>query len=148
MYLHLDVCLCVFQGAGGTNITIKVLCGMMLDSSLGDPYDRYAALVRLMQEMFSESCTDVQYKNYVQDMSNTSWSGPAAEGGVCFLFTYSLAVLFSSCVEKCVSGCLILISTHLCFMFSSLHLWSVHELLNVILLSGCYEEISEKNKRI
>ncbi|KAI7790067.1 thymus-specific serine protease isoform X1 [Triplophysa rosa] len=70
-----------FEGAGGTNITIKVLCGMMLDSSLGDPYERYAALDRLMQKTFSESCTDVQYKNYIQDMSNTSWSGPGAEGG-------------------------------------------------------------------
>lgn len=75
----------MFQGAVGTNITIKVLCDVMLDSSLGDPYDRYAAVARLMQKTFSQSCTDVQYKNYIQEMSNTSWSGPAAGGGVCVL---------------------------------------------------------------
>ncbi|TNN39046.1 Thymus-specific serine protease [Liparis tanakae] len=31
-------------GARGTNITIKLLCGVMADASLGDPYARYAAV--------------------------------------------------------------------------------------------------------
>ncbi|KAI2656466.1 hypothetical protein H4Q32_013411 [Labeo rohita] len=70
-----------FEGAVGTNITIKVLCSVMLDSSLGEPYDRYAAVVRLMLNTFSQPCLNTQYKSYIQDMSNTSWSGPEAGGG-------------------------------------------------------------------
>uniref|UniRef100_A0A8C2EL56 Serine protease 16 n=1 Tax=Cyprinus carpio TaxID=7962 RepID=A0A8C2EL56_CYPCA len=70
-----------FEGVVGTNITIKVLCSVMLDSSLGEPYDRYAAVARLMQNTFSQACINTQYKSYIQDMSNTSWSGPEAGGG-------------------------------------------------------------------
>lgn len=70
-----------FEGVIGTNITIEVLCGVMADASLGDPYARYAAVARLMMETFSMKCLDVSFKNYLQDMTNTSWDGPAAGGG-------------------------------------------------------------------
>lgn len=67
----------------GTNITIKVLCSMMADTSLGDPYARYAAVARLMMETYSIKCLDSSFSNYVRDMTNTSWDGPAAGGGGC-----------------------------------------------------------------
>ncbi|XP_067364195.1 thymus-specific serine protease isoform X2 [Channa argus] len=70
-----------FEGAIGSNITIKVLCGVMSDTSLGDPYDRYAAVARLMMETFSMKCLDASFKAYLRDMTNTSWDGPAAGGG-------------------------------------------------------------------
>ncbi|KAK7906767.1 hypothetical protein WMY93_015379 [Mugilogobius chulae] len=70
-----------FEGVVGTNITIEVLCAVMADASLGDPYKRYAAVARLMMETFSMKCLNVSYNNYVQDMTNTSWDGPAAGGG-------------------------------------------------------------------
>ncbi|KAG7471076.1 hypothetical protein MATL_G00120580 [Megalops atlanticus] len=70
-----------FEGVVGTNITIKVLCGVMSDASLGDPYNRYAAVARLMQKTFSQKCLDASYTNYLRDMRNTSWSGPASGGG-------------------------------------------------------------------
>lgn len=65
----------------GTNITIKGLCGLMGDTSLGEPYNRYAAVARLMMETFSLKCLDASFNNYVRDMTNTSWDGPAAGGG-------------------------------------------------------------------
>ncbi|KAM4589491.1 thymus-specific serine protease isoform 1-T1 [Fundulus diaphanus] len=68
-------------GVVGTNVTIKVLCGVMSDASLGDPYARYAAVARLMMETFSVKCLDTSFSNYVRDMTNTSWDGPAAGGG-------------------------------------------------------------------
>nr|XP_019950417.1 PREDICTED: thymus-specific serine protease [Paralichthys olivaceus] len=70
-----------FEGATGTNITIKVLCGVMADSSLGDPYARYAAVARLMMDTFSMKCLDASYTTNLRDMTNTSWDGPAAGGG-------------------------------------------------------------------
>ncbi|XP_034557451.1 thymus-specific serine protease [Notolabrus celidotus] len=70
-----------FEGVVGTNITIKVLCGIMTDSSLGDPYARYAAVARLMMDTFSMKCLDASFNNYLRDMTNTSWNGTAAGGG-------------------------------------------------------------------
>ncbi len=65
----------------GTNITIKVLCGVMGDASLGDPYARYAAVARLMMDTFFMKCLDASFNNYVRDMTNASWDGMAAGGG-------------------------------------------------------------------
>ncbi|KAL4647161.1 putative serine protease K12H4.7 [Arapaima gigas] len=70
-----------FEGVVGTNITIKVLCGVMADTSLGDPYNRYAAVARLMLKTFSQKCLDVNYTTYMMEMTNTSWSSPASGGG-------------------------------------------------------------------
>lgn len=72
-----------YQGMLGTNITIKVLCGVMADASLGDPYARYAAVARLMMDTFSTKCLDASYSTYLKDMTNISWEGPAAGGGAC-----------------------------------------------------------------
>ncbi|XP_077579478.1 thymus-specific serine protease [Stigmatopora nigra] len=70
-----------FEGIVGGNITIKVLCGVMSDTSLGDPYARYVAVARLMMDTFSMKCLDVSFNNNLRDMTNTSWDGPAAGGG-------------------------------------------------------------------
>uniref|UniRef100_A0A3Q1F4D9 Serine protease 59, putative n=1 Tax=Acanthochromis polyacanthus TaxID=80966 RepID=A0A3Q1F4D9_9TELE len=70
-----------FEGAIGNNITIKVLCSVMSDVSLGDPYARYAAVARLMMDTFSIKCLNISFSTYVREMTNTSWDGPAAGGG-------------------------------------------------------------------
>lgn len=74
---------CGLQGVVGTNITIKVLCSVMADSSLGEPYSRYVAVARLMMDTFSMKCLDGIYANYHRDMTNTQWDGPASGGGGC-----------------------------------------------------------------
>lgn len=55
---------------------------MMADASLGEPYARYAAVARLMMDTFSSKCLDARFSTYLKDMTNTSWEGPAAGGGV------------------------------------------------------------------
>lgn len=67
----------------GTNITIKVLCSVMADASLGEPYARYAAVARLMTDVFSTKCLDASFSTYLRDMTNASWEGPLAGGGAC-----------------------------------------------------------------
>uniref|UniRef100_A0A8B9GSL3 Serine protease 16 n=1 Tax=Astyanax mexicanus TaxID=7994 RepID=A0A8B9GSL3_ASTMX len=97
----------------GTNITIKVLCDVMLDSSLGEPYDRYAAVARLLQKTFLQSCTDVQYSQYVREMSNTSWTGPAASGGVyLFIPTHSFIQSTDIFTELILQFVLLFLHTH------------------------------------
>lgn len=73
------------KGVVGTNVTIKVLCGMMRDGSLAEPYARYAAVARFMLDTLSIKCLDASFDAYVRDMTNTSWDGPAAGGGRCCL---------------------------------------------------------------
>lgn len=57
----------------------------MADTSLGDPYYRYAAVAHLMMDTFSIKCLDASFSNYLRDMTNTSWEGPAAGGGEHFV---------------------------------------------------------------
>lgn len=68
----------------------------MGDTSLGDPYARYAAVARLMMDTFSMKCLDASFQNYTRDMTNTSWDGPAAGGGECgeVVFLYVQTWLF------------------------------------------------------
>lgn len=82
-----------YQGMLGTNITIKVLCSVMADASLGGPYARYAAVARLMMDTFSTKCLDASYSTYLKDMTNISWEGPAAGGGVCVCVFWEVEVL-------------------------------------------------------
>ncbi|KAM9853549.1 thymus-specific serine protease [Aulostomus maculatus] len=70
-----------FEGVTGTNITIEVLCGVMGDATLGEPYARYVAVAHLMMKTFSMKCLDASFNNNLRDMTNTSWDGPAAGGG-------------------------------------------------------------------
>lgn len=53
----------------------------MGDTSLGDPYARYAAVSRLMMDTFFMKCLDASFSTYLRDMTNASWDGPAAGGG-------------------------------------------------------------------
>lgn len=53
----------------------------MGDTSLGDPYARYAAVARLMMDTFFMKCLDANYSTYLRDMTNASWYGLAAGGG-------------------------------------------------------------------
>ncbi|XP_068173197.1 thymus-specific serine protease [Antennarius striatus] len=69
-----------FEGVKDTGITIQVLCGMMADPSLGDPYARYAAVARLMLEAFSIECLNVNFSSFQRDTANTSWEGPSSMG--------------------------------------------------------------------
>lgn len=73
------------KGVVGTNVTIKVLCGMMRDGMMAEAYARYAAVARFMLDTLSIKCLDASFDAYVRDMTNTSWDGPAAGGGRCCL---------------------------------------------------------------
>lgn len=87
----------------GTNITIQVLCGVMADTSLGDPYARYAAVTRLMLETFSINCLDASFNSNLKAMTNTSWDGPAASGG-----EYGHVLLGNGifpCINKAILAC-------------------------------------------
>lgn len=66
-----------------TNCTIKTVCGVMTDASLGDPYYRFAAFVRLrtITHLLKPCFKDITYNANLQDLRNTSYSGPHGGGG-------------------------------------------------------------------
>uniref|UniRef100_A0A6Q2XJY7 Serine protease 16 n=1 Tax=Esox lucius TaxID=8010 RepID=A0A6Q2XJY7_ESOLU len=71
-----------FESALGTNCTIKTVCGVMSEESLGEPYYRFAAFVALRTTTYLlQPCfKDPTYSANLQDLRNTSYSGPASGG--------------------------------------------------------------------
>ncbi|XP_073975954.1 putative serine protease K12H4.7 isoform X1 [Rhodnius prolixus] len=54
-------------------ITIDDLCKIMIDRSLGEPLDRYAAVNSMMRKVQSEKCLDYIYSASIQELSNITW---------------------------------------------------------------------------
>ena len=53
----------------------------MINESIGDQLDRYAAVNAMFLKMEGLESLDVNYQEYVEFMKNTSWTSPVAEGG-------------------------------------------------------------------
>ena len=60
------------------NVTIEVLCSVMVNTELGSPVMRYAAVNKLMSGNESLDCN---YKSLINEMSTTDWSHPLVMGG-------------------------------------------------------------------
>lgn len=70
------------QGAKGTNVTIDVICGIMIDKSVGDEVDRYAAVNELILKTYSQTCLDFKYSKMIDGLRQTDWNSSASEGGM------------------------------------------------------------------
>jgi len=68
-----------FEGAPNTNITVQVVCDMMVSGS--DPVAAYAAVSNLVNGAGPSSCLDISYADMISFLQNTSTQAPAAEGG-------------------------------------------------------------------
>ena len=60
------------------NITIEDLCSMMVDPTLGSPVQRYSEVNRMMTHNTSLDCN---YKSYIDEMKNESWTGNVTKAG-------------------------------------------------------------------
>lgn len=70
-----------FEGAVGTNITVKTLCDIMCDDTRGEAINRYADVNSLLLSTYSEKCLDASYKGMIDDLTKTGWNSSASEGG-------------------------------------------------------------------
>uniref|UniRef100_A0A8C5M7A6 Serine protease K12H4.7 n=1 Tax=Leptobrachium leishanense TaxID=445787 RepID=A0A8C5M7A6_9ANUR len=75
-----------FEGVKGGNITIEVMCRIMANESLGSPYDRLVAVVQTILEANDQLCTKAEYTEFVTEMRDNRWGGPASEGGRQWLY--------------------------------------------------------------
>lgn len=63
------------------NITITDLCAIMVNSSLGSPLQRYAAVNSLLLKASGEDSVDANFSAEVEFMKGEAWDSPAVEGG-------------------------------------------------------------------
>ncbi|XP_075720092.1 putative serine protease K12H4.7 [Rhinoderma darwinii] len=70
-----------FEGVKGGNMTINVVCDIMANESFGSPYDRYVEVIQRIMKARKEKCIEASYQQFVRDMSNIHWEGPASSGG-------------------------------------------------------------------
>lgn len=63
------------------NITIDVVCDVMMDREKGVPVHRLAMVNDMLLAASNQTCLDYTYKKMIQDMSNTTWDSSVAEGG-------------------------------------------------------------------
>ncbi|KAM8953164.1 putative serine protease K12H4.7 [Pelodytes ibericus] len=75
-----------FEGVKGGNVTIQVVCDIMANESLGAPYDRFVAVIRTITDAMTQRCIPARYKQFLHEMRDYSWEGPAAQGGRQWLY--------------------------------------------------------------
>ena len=75
------------QGAKGTNITVDTLCGIMQNTAVGSPTQRYAKVNSLILDTYGQKCLSFDYYSMIKDLSQIDWTSSAGEGGLQILFT-------------------------------------------------------------
>ncbi|KAK9499853.1 hypothetical protein O3M35_002811 [Rhynocoris fuscipes] len=63
------------------NVTIDDLCKIMIDRSLGEPLDRYAAVNSYMMGLESVKCLNYSYADSINEMRNITWADNPGAGG-------------------------------------------------------------------
>ncbi|XP_071999232.1 putative serine protease K12H4.7 [Engystomops pustulosus] len=70
-----------FEGVKGGNITIQTVCDIMSNESLVSPYDRLVEVIQSIRKAKEEKCIETSYQQFIHDMRDIHWDGPAASGG-------------------------------------------------------------------
>lgn len=63
------------------NVTIDVVCDIMVNQTIGAPVTRLAAVNSLLLDTYDQKCLDFKYENMVNELRNVSWKSETAEGG-------------------------------------------------------------------
>lgn len=74
------------------NITIDVVCDVMMNREKGVPVHRLALVNDMLLNATNQTCLDYTYKKMIYDMRNTTWESSMAEGGR--QWTYQTCVEF------------------------------------------------------
>ncbi|KAK3914100.1 Putative serine protease, partial [Frankliniella fusca] len=74
------------------NITIDVVCDVMVDRQKGTPVHRLALVNEMLLKASNQTCLDYTYEKMIRQLSNTSWDSVMAEGGR--QWTYQTCVEF------------------------------------------------------
>ncbi|XP_064089030.1 putative serine protease K12H4.7 [Macrobrachium nipponense] len=69
-----------FEGVKGTNITINVVCDIMMDDTLGSELSRYSAVNSLLLDVYERQCFEHQYSAMIEEYQKTSWDQGAVGG--------------------------------------------------------------------
>ena len=64
-----------------TTITIDLLCDTMDQGKIGDPLTRYSAVNDIFLQEYGQTCLDISYKKFIDDLQQVSWESEASAGG-------------------------------------------------------------------
>lgn len=53
----------------------------MMNTGIGDPITRYAAVNDIILNTYNQSCLNVSYTDFINQLKKTSWDDSAAVGG-------------------------------------------------------------------
>lgn len=78
--------MCIYKSEKLTIIYANVscqpkICDIMVNTSIGTPVDRLAAVNALLLTQGEGTCLDYTYKKMIGDMNNISWTSDGALGG-------------------------------------------------------------------
>lgn len=68
------------SGSTGANITIDVVCDIMVNQTIGPPVNRLGKVNDLLLTTNQEKCLDYKYDKMINFMRNISWDSSAAGG--------------------------------------------------------------------
>ena len=83
----------------------------MKDTKLGNELARYAAINKHLLAFNNETTLDVNYDSFIREMRNTSWDGPASDGGVCVCVCTCVCAYVCACVGACLRAS---VHVHVC----------------------------------
>lgn len=64
-----------------SNLTINMLCNIMLNDSLGVELNRLAFINTLILNVYEQKCLDFKYNKMINILRNITWESEASEGG-------------------------------------------------------------------
>ncbi|XP_044268918.1 putative serine protease K12H4.7 [Tribolium madens] len=65
----------------GANITIDVVCDIMVNQTIGPPVNRLAKVNEVLLNAYDQKCLDYNYDKMINNLRNVSWDSEASEGG-------------------------------------------------------------------
>lgn len=61
-------------------ITIDDVCDVMLNTTIGPPFTRLAAVNDMLLKQSDEKCLDYKYDKMIKELQNVSWTSDSAKG--------------------------------------------------------------------
>lgn len=96
-----------FEGLS-LNMTLKSVCAIMDDESLGTPVKRYSLVNNKLLEKYNKKCLDYKYDKLIAYLSQTEWDSEAGETGGNILFSHfsfsdgTVCIYFNLYIHACI----------------------------------------------
>ncbi|XP_026821107.1 putative serine protease K12H4.7 [Rhopalosiphum maidis] len=70
-----------YENVERSTVSIRTMCGIMLDKSLGNALERYSYLQRVLRTVSNRNCTVTKYQSILKAFKETSWKKQYVKSG-------------------------------------------------------------------